>query len=755
MKKVLFVLLICLISISGYPQTGQFWKIAYDDMWSLSKSPRYNDGGFCNATINYSADHWYYPLLQSAGFTHIATPSANPELLPTTPPYIDNSSMHIIDFSLKQLVTAYNYASSAGNEIETDPLLKTFPYQVGGNGAPNLQSDNDNYGFGDNEINASNSAIWIYLHEEETQVGNKNFLDINVTPNVTVYKATLDGDPDPSRLFLKAVLPYDHQPQYKVDQNNNWRIYLKAKIDGSISNNDLVATVYINENTPSASSAKDMFNTHIVPRQGALSPSSLLSTWEIHANNFTNNNYQVLMSDPFSKTPGQATDLEIDIYWHNKRTMYIDQIAVASEDYKTLVIDNNSTARSQIQSDFSGYNSIASNSLFQHFYYDEPEPLMYRSITTVSSFGEGILGSTKYINGTTLGTYQQKMQVANTIRRPPYILYNYYPINEDYVYTSSNDNLSIQAAFDKWINSDITVGGTESTSPRGLKEAIAWAQNFTPDVTSDDIYLINTIQVHGERTINNGNAILNGNGLRPPSPNEIKCMGYLSLCYGSKGLMYYTINSNTPCTGNTTDVWANYGLFEESGNHVDSSKWNVVRPSPDFWVQNPSNAQIPNARFYAVSDLNHAILSIENVLLQLTWQNAYSIHLGQLSGTYISSVTTLDAANQRFVELGLYKNGGNIDYFMVVNRRTLSTESRNITVTFNKSSSYTTWRVTEVGSNNTWIVSKTGNFQTTYQPGEGKLFKFEPLFLNSSETFSNNVFVNSSVIVPSGKSLSF
>ncbi len=223
---------------------------------------------------------------------------------------------------------------------------------------------------------------------------------------------------------------------------------------------------------------------------------------------------------------------------------------------------------------------------------------------------------------------------------------------------------------------------------------------------------------------------------REPYLSEIDVQVYLALTYGAKGIMYFNFWSDnyspspSPCGSGVTGLISEDDLSTITNSHWGEDKWNGIK------------------------SLNQKLAgTFGSTLMNLTWQNAYSIHLGQPTGTFISSVTTSDAANQRYVELGIFKEASNIDYFMVVNRRTKNTESRDITVTFNKSSSYTTWRVTEVGSNNTWILSKTGNFQTTYQPGEGKLFKFEPLFLNNSETFSNNVFVNSSITVPSGKSL--
>jgi len=167
--------------------------------------------------------------------------------------------------------------------------------------------------------------------------------------------------------------------------------------------------------------------------------------------------------------------------------------------------------------------------------------------------------------------------------------------------------------------------------------------------------------------------------------------------------------------------------------------------------------------------------------MQLTWRNAFSIHLGQPSNTYISNIESSyngnqDTPSQTYVELGLFKKtdeltNPNLDYFFLVNRRTLPTEQRFIKATINKPNSiYTNWKINEVGSNNYWIVSKTGYFETNYKPGEGKLFRLEPLYVSGGSLATNdtipesaNVVVlddilvssNSALVIQKGSSLAF
>jgi hypothetical protein len=95
----------------------------------------------------------------------------------------------------------------------------------------------------------------------------------------------------------------------------------------------------------------------------------------------------------------------------------------------------------------------------------------------------------------------------------------------------------------------------------------------------------------------------------------------------------------------------------------------------------------------------------------------------------ISDISTNVPGETKYVETS-HSTNESVDYFFTVNRLTLPTNQRTITLTIDKSTSvYNNWNITEIGTENYWIISKTGNFQTTYEPGEGKLFKLEPVVI--------------------------
>ncbi|MBU2446820.1 MAG: right-handed parallel beta-helix repeat-containing protein, partial [Bacteroidetes bacterium] len=186
--------------------------------------------------------------------------------------------------------------------------------------------------------------------------------------------------------------------------------------------------------------------------------------------------------------------------------------------------------------------------------------------------------------------------------------------------------------------------------------------------------------------------------LREPTTMELKQMVNLGLAYGAKGIQYflYWSISADGCNGLVnTDGTPRRTIY--AGTSYSGDKWTTVK-AINQKLAGPLGATLVN----------------------LTWQNAFSIHQDQPTGTYVTSVTTSDAANERYVELGLFKDGLNNDYFMLVNRRTRSGESRNITMAFNNS---TSWEISDLASGNTWVIPNNGGFTDNLNPGEGKLYK--------------------------------
>ena len=121
----------------------------------------------------------------------------------------------------------------------------------------------------------------------------------------------------------------------------------------------------------------------------------------------------------------------------------------------------------------------------------------------------------------------------------------------------------------------------------------------------------------------------------------------------------------------------------------------------------------------------------------MKWLRAYTINKDAFSSdnyiskvvSYISFPSIKDSLNDTYVQLGEFKNESDkLDYIYVVNRRTLPEEKRNIVVNLNKSITGShKWEIQEVGTNIKWIIPGNGNFQSVFEPAEGKLFRLIPL----------------------------
>lgn len=269
----------------------------------------------------------------------------------------------------------------------------------------------------------------------------------------------------------------------------------------------------------------------------------------------------------------------------------------------------------------------------------------------------------------------------------------------------------------------------------GIRQAILWAQNFTPGVPEDDIPFYHTIQVQAENDIESGQ--LENPVFRHPTRNEIFVQANLAMCYGAKGIMYFLIMTSTP--NQSSSGRASYGLFETHGQFGDI-------------IQDPADIQCRNSKYNYVKELNNDISLIEDELLTLTWIDAFSLHQDQIQSEYIEQVSsydlggTPDPPDETFVELGLFKkttefSSNILDYFMLVNRRGLETESRDIFVDYNNTlgTQYVNWSVIDIATGDYWSGLADNSFTVRLEPGKGKLFSLESTVIGGGSLFYDEV----------------
>jgi tetratricopeptide (TPR) repeat protein len=235
--------------------------------------------------------------------------------------------------------------------------------------------------------------------------------------------------------------------------------------------------------------------------------------------------------------------------------------------------------------------------------------------------------------------------------------------------------------------------------------------------------------------------------LRPPTGNEIKMTIGLALAYGAKGIIAYPYDVESQenyknghaaiFAGPVTDVpvggfyknhWTNTGTFPSTFSSGGTKE--VKMGYQEKWD--------------ALREINAKLQQLGPTLMNLTWQNAFSIHKGQPSGTFVTNVSTNFPSETYYVELGIFRNfSTSTDYFMLVNRRTLSSESRSIAVTLNNTGFN---EILEISSGKKFIIGASGTFTDTFSPGEGKLYKISPF--SFTDAWSGDITLTSSVTVP-------
>ena len=234
--------------------------------------------------------------------------------------------------------------------------------------------------------------------------------------------------------------------------------------------------------------------------------------------------------------------------------------------------------------------------------------------------------------------------------------------------------------------------------------------------------------------------------LRPPTGNEVKMLCNLGVAYGAKGLVPFihntpriewkdaTINEGwSDFPGLVSSVpdadsifrnhWSNYGVFNCPGGQKT------------IWVGYKE-------KWDALATVNQRLAQLEPTLAGLTWQGVKSWGFDTTGGSWsgkITSVTSNVPGEPKYVETAHF-TGSAIDYFYVVNRRTLESQARILTLTLNNNSP---WEVTDVASGKIWVIGPNGTFSDTLSAGEGNLYRAGPMSYNWSgiRTITGNITV--------------
>jgi len=232
--------------------------------------------------------------------------------------------------------------------------------------------------------------------------------------------------------------------------------------------------------------------------------------------------------------------------------------------------------------------------------------------------------------------------------------------------------------------------------------------------------------------------------LRMPTPNELACNVYMALAYGADGIihfLYYGCGCRTEAAGDDSVL----GLLPR---HACDTV--TARDTTEQWRM--------------LKGKSDEITTLGACIYKLEWLGAgLNTDIDTISGCFIDSLKSDKyASDTAYIHLAFFQDDADTNYFMLVNRRCLSTEQQNVTVYIDSQSigSEKMWYVIDQYLQDTTFTGAINGaipFTTHLDPGEGKLFKLvsfpDSAFHGTAHplNWQGGIMVDGDVTVESGK----
>ncbi len=564
----------------------------------------------------------------------------------------------------------------------------------------------------------------------------------------TFWKALVANPSYGAGFMVQTPMPDD---QYFYTGRNHWVMSFRMRIDPGGNPNARVARVEIVRKS-------DGFN--LIPTGSKV---------EFIQSDFNGANFDMLevpytiipipvvksFKLPVTAAQVAQSNLAVDvrIHWYDEVNTYLDWVAL--ED--SVIHPNNVGAYqlfrglrdSLITADASFFASQTTYPLLQRFYLkDEPfyngyQPFNYvdqRILNTAgmqgsaTGRGRGITATPTHSQGTSNvnASFTRFMNDGQ-----PYEMFvDAYPIHADIPapksYIPTTDATAAGIATD-------TVNYTTK-----LQGSLGWmiTNSFRPAIQvaqSSGAPWWYIAQVHGELSDNTGQYRkcdgTNDPMLRPPSPEEIRCMVNLSLAYGAKGVFYFWF----PSTYEETNNFGGCSEVHFPGLIAVGSENNTPNHSSNYDVFDGDTVFTGYQKKYAeVKALNNVLKTLGPILLNRTWVAAFTSGEAAPGGSIVTSLTG------SYIEAATF----NSDFIMLVNRKCHPSDVQTIEITTNKSGQW----VMKDTLNKELFVSSNGVFKNiTLNPGQGRLFQLRALTTN--ENWSGTINVANAVTIANGSTL--
>lgn len=468
---------------------------------------------------------------------------------------------------------------------------------------------------------------------------------------------------------------------------------------------------------------------------------------------------------PLPDPPASHTceNIDIRVYWYGNVETSIDKVIVEDDVGKQLYSGQSTTLLQTDAQELNGY------SLVKRFYsQDEPFVSSFTSFKYVKDRIGEVIPSSLNQDGkgslTTALAYEPSRFLTHA--QPNELMMDNYPIRSDIpspVYknnTSASTDLGIvdyvndaqyTSILQQKIDERLIYDVGHNLGLRPMAEACA---NTGFDGKKRNFWFIG--QLHGEYIVDNGkfrytSSFVDSNGyaLRPPTGNEIKMMLNLALAYGAKGFVCYPFGTDLADDfgGGSHAYFPGLVSKTPDANNILNDHSTDIASLPVGSIQGtPKNVWVGySEKWNALKGVYDMVQQLAPTFLSLTWQGTKSWNNNATAGTwsgFVNNVTTNVSGETKYVETGYFKDGSSNDYVFVVNRRTLSTETRTITLQFSNTP-YS--QITDVATSSTSIISPNGIFATSLSPGQGKLYKITvitplaPTIVSPADNATNQV----------------
>jgi hypothetical protein len=413
-----------------------------------------------------------------------------------------------------------------------------------------------------------------------------------------------------------------------------------------------------------------------------------------------------------------------------------------------------SQRNTDITSDAQLFVSQTTYPLLQRLYLsDEPhyngyQPFNYvdNRIRTTVTFEGSATGRGRSTTATPVFSVEEYKAFARFMdAADPYeMLVDAYPINANvpadpnYISTSDAAFVGI-TAFDAATYNTRLQEQLDTTITRSFLQAIQNAK-------SNNIAWWYIPQVHGELCCSS-HQYRKSDGtpmLRPPSPEEIRCMVYLALAYGAKGVFYFSFpTGRAPNFGGCSKTFFP-GLVAYDSTITDQYPRNAsATPNhssnyDNFQGQCASVFTGYEKKYDAVKALNTELATLGPIVVNRDWVTAFTSSESAPGGSIVISLTG------SYIEAATF----NSDYIMLVNRKCHPTDVQTIEITTNKTGQW----VMDDQLTHELFVSSNGVFkEVKFNPGQGRLFRLRAMTTN--ENWSGTINMSNAITIANGGTL--